>query len=275
MNEWVVRCGAPTATCATRRLAMAFVIRAAAGLAATLLWHAQAVAGVTPEVSRVVFLEHDTVESLQVFNVNKYPVLVQAWIDDGKVLASPQDSKAPIIVLPPIFRMDAGNQISLRLLNSGASLPSDRESLFWLNLYEIPATPKDEAASARIVTVTMRTQLKVFVRPDKLPYPESELPKHLTFSLVRRAAGSTLEIGNPTPYYATLGAVQIAIGGAPEKETVDMIAPFSSASVDLGAIHATPGERAKVVFSLLNDEGNPMVGERDVEVTGSDVGGAR
>lgn len=263
MNEWLVRCGAFTA---------AFVIRAAACLAATLVWHAQAVAGVTPEVSRVVFLERDTSESLQVFNVNKYPVLVQAWIDDGKVLASPQDSKAPIIVLPPIFRMDAGNQMSLRLLNSGASLPSDRESLFWLNLYEIPATPKGEAATAQIVTVTMRTQLKVFVRPDKLPYPESELPKHLTFSLVDRADGLMLEIGNPTPYYATLGVVQIAIGGVSERETVDMIAPFSSASVDLGGIRGMAGERAKVVFTLLNDDGNPMGGERDVDVRGSEGG---
>jgi P pilus assembly chaperone PapD len=237
-------------------------------LAAMAIWHTQAIAGVTPEVSRVVFPEGASEQSLQVFNVNKYPVLVQAWIDDGKILALPQESKAPIIALPPIFRMDPGDQMSVRLINSGATLPTDRESLFWLNLYEIPATQKHDAPTDQTVTVTMRTQVKVFVRPGKLPYPEEDLPKHLTFALVHGPDSLTLEIGNPTPYYATIGAVQIAIEGAPRLETVDMIAPFSHASVDLGALRGVPGEHAKLVFTLLNDDGNPIVGERDVAVTG-------
>jgi chaperone protein EcpD len=178
----------------------------------------------------------------------------------------PQDSKAPIVALPPIFRMDPGDQMSVRLINSGAKLPADRESLFWLNLYEIPATQKDDASTGEKVTVTMRTQIKVFVRPGKLPYPETDLPKRLTFSLVHRADKVTLEIGNPTPYYATIGALQLTIEGAPRRETVDMIAPFSHAVVDLAGLAGTPGERAKVLFMLLNDEGNPMIGERDVAV---------
>jgi len=201
-----------------------------------------------------------------VVNANRYPVLVQAWIDDGDVLASPEDSKAPIIVLPPIFRMAPHDQASVRLINPGTTFPADRESLFWLNLYEMPATQKRDASAAQTVVVTMRTQIKVFVRPGKLPYPEADLPKHLTFSLVRHPDKLTLQIGNPTPYYATIGSLQLTIEGAPRTEAVDMIAPFSHASVDLGALQGTAGERAKVLFTLLNDEGNPMLGERDVPI---------
>jgi P pilus assembly chaperone PapD len=236
------------------------------GLAALLVGNAQAVAGVTPEASRVVFDEGAVEQSLQLFNVNKYPVLVQAWIDDGNILALPQNSKAPIIALPPIFRMGAGDQLSLRLINSGSALPTDRESLFWLNLYEIPATPKRGAADEQIVTVTMRTQIKVFVRPEKLPFPPDELPKRLTFSLVHRAGKLALEIGNPTPYYATIAAVQLTIEGTQKQEPVEMVAPFSQAEMDFGAVPAKTGEHAKVIFSLLGDDGNPEIGERDVVV---------
>ncbi|RQH04351.1 fimbrial biogenesis chaperone [Paraburkholderia dinghuensis] len=100
------------------------------------------------------------------------------------------------------------------------------------------------------VTDTMRTQIKVFVRPDKLPYPETDLPKHLTFSLVHWPGKVTLEIGNPTPYYATIGVLQLAIEDALRPETVDMIAPFSHVAVDVDGIAGTPGEHAKVLFAL-------------------------
>ncbi|TDN61349.1 P pilus assembly chaperone PapD [Paraburkholderia sp. BL10I2N1] len=230
------------------------------------IWSAQAAAGVTPEVSRVVFAAGATEQSLQVFNVNKYPVLVQAWVDDGDINSVPQESKAPIIVLPPVFRMGPGDQTSLRLINSGAPLPEDRESLFWLNLYEIPATPKDRLPDAQTVTVTMRTQVKVFVRPEKLPYSVSEFPRHLVFSLVQASDKLVLKVDNPTPYYATLGAVEVKLANASQQAQADMVAPFSSASFDLDTLHANPGENAKVLFSLIDDDGNPAADERNVAV---------
>jgi P pilus assembly chaperone PapD len=104
----------------------------------------------------------------------------------------------------------------------------------------------------------------------ELPYPETELPKRLTFAIVPRGGGLTLEVGNPTPCYATLGAVRVAIEGAPQTEPTDMIAPFSHAALELGALRGAPGERAKVQFMLLNDDGNPMGGERDVTIANPD-----
>jgi P pilus assembly chaperone PapD len=64
-------------------------------------------------------------------------VVVEAWVDDGELDSAPEKSTAPVIPLPPIFRLNAGDQLSLRLLHTGAPLARDRESLFWLNLYEI------------------------------------------------------------------------------------------------------------------------------------------
>lgn len=242
------------------------------GMAAMLSGSAQAVAGVTPEVSRVVFPAGSVEQSLQVFNVNTYPVLVQAWVDEGDITAVPQQSKAPVIVLPPIFRMSPGDQTSLRLINAGGRLPDDRESSFWLNLYEIPATPKGAPADEQRVTVTMRTQIKVFLRPDKLACPPGEVPGRLEASLAQAGGKLVLTLANPTPYHATIGTVQVGIGGAAQQETPDMLAPFSRASVRLDSLRGNPGDSATVRFSVIGDDGNAVVEERTVAVGVGDTG---
>ncbi|WP_246326958.1 fimbrial biogenesis chaperone [Burkholderia guangdongensis] len=253
----------------------------------SVAWTLPAFAGVTPVTSRVVLDADAPEESLQLFNVNKYPVLVQAWVDDGRIDALPEESKAPVLVLPPVFRMSAGEQTSLRLLNTGAPLPTDRESAFWLNLYEIPATPKDRRNDEQTVTITMRTQIKVFVRPaGKLPYPAAEVPKRLTFSLVRMPDHLVLSVDNPTPYHATISAMQLAIGDTMHESAVDMIAPFSRGDAKIGvrAGHpggnpgghpggnaggnagGNPGEHAKLKFLLIGDDGEQQLGERDLVI---------
>lgn len=224
----------------------------AALLAAALSLPAHA--GVTPEASRVIVPAGETEQSLQVLNANTYPVLVQVWIDDGRIDAVPQESTAPFVVLPPIFRMAAGDQTSLRIIHSGEKLPSGRESLFWLNLYEIPGVPKQHSPdNAQAVTVTMRTQIKVFVRPAGLPYGPRELPKRLTFSLAQAAGKLTLRIGNPTPYHATFSAVLVKAGGHSQQITPDMVAPLSTATLALDQLDAQVGESAEVLFSLIDD----------------------
>ena len=219
-------------------------------------------AGVTPLTSRVVFPAGVTEQSLQLVNVNPYPVLVQAWVDDGDVNAVPQQSTSPIIALPPIFRMGPTDRTSLRLIHSGKALPTDRESLFWLNLHEIPPTKSDPPSDGQTVTVTMRTQIKVFVRPEKLPMPVSELPQRLAFSIRKESAMFCLTIENPTPYFATINALAVTVGDETQEITVDMIAPQSRAERDFAFGHAIQGAAATIAFSLLDDDGNPVLGER-------------
>jgi P pilus assembly chaperone PapD len=82
-----------------------------------------AFAGVTAASTRVVFSAGATEQSLQLVNLNQYPVVVQTWVDDGRLDAVPEESTSPIITVPPIFRMNQGDQTSLRLINSGAPCP--------------------------------------------------------------------------------------------------------------------------------------------------------
>lgn len=225
---------------------------------------APAFAGVTAESTRVVFSAGATEQSLQLVNLNQYPVVVQAWVDDGKLAAVPEESTAPIIALPPIFRMNQGDQTSLRLIYSGEPLPQDRESLFWLNLYEIPPKATDLPPEAATLTVSMRTQMKVFVRPEKLPFSADKLSERLIFSLKMHSGTPHLTIANPTPYFATIGALQVVTGGVSQEQAVEMLSPFSRVTLELAPIPPAAVGNAEILFALVNDDGNLVLGKRTV-----------
>lgn len=112
--------------------------------------------------TRVIYEQGQTERSLMLANINPYPVVVQTWVNDGEDQQAPEKSTSPMIALPSVFRMQPGAYSGLRILYNGDALPKDRESVFWLNLYEIApksgATPAPEAA----VALAMNTQMKIF-----------------------------------------------------------------------------------------------------------------
>ncbi len=52
--------------------------------------------------------------------------------------------KAPFLITPPLFRLDAKQENVLRIIRTGGNLPADRESLFWLNIKSIPSSARNE-----------------------------------------------------------------------------------------------------------------------------------
>ena len=219
-------------------------------------------AGVTASTTRVIFPSEAKEQSLELVNLNAYPVLVQTWIDDGNIKGTPEESDAPIFTVPPIFRMEPKERSFLRLINSGATLPNDRESLFWLNLVEVP--PQDSASANKNdqLTITLRTQLKVFVRPAGLAIPANALLNELVFKIDSNANSSTLIIENPTPYFATISAIEIQWDQATQPYSTDMIEPFGRNSVPLQGISKNTNEQIQLRFFLVDDSGQSVSGHR-------------
>lgn len=226
-----------------------------------------ALAGVAAERTRVIFPQKANEVSLQLANLNEYPVMMQTWVDDGDLDSTPSSTQAPIITLPPVFRMAPGEQKSLRLIYSGEKLPDDRESLFWLNLYEIPPKSQiEQPPDTTQLTVTFRMQLKVFYRPGNLPVPVEQLVDKLQFSLGSNPQGSVLKINNPTPYFATLSGLSLMAAGKEESVAGDMIGPFSEKEMPLKLIKEDRTAKGdKVRFILINDDGNSVVGETELK----------
>ncbi|MGE8475823.1 MAG: molecular chaperone, partial [Paraburkholderia hospita] len=105
---------------------------------ACALFAGVAQASVTIGGTRVVYPLDQREVTVKLNNDSRAPSLVQVWMDDGNVDTKPGDSKAPFVITPPIFRMDAGKSQTLRVMYSGDALPQDRESVYWLNVLDVP-----------------------------------------------------------------------------------------------------------------------------------------
>ena len=224
-------------------------------LGLALLAGASAHAGVTAERTRVIFEEGRREVSLALVNQNSYPVIVQTWIDDGDLESSPQSAQAPIMPLPPVFRLNPGQLRSLRLLYTGQALPKDRESLYWLNLYEIPPQSNEPLTEGESrLTVTLRTQMKIIYRPRTLVKEAEKAPRQLVF----RRVGSTVQVENPTAYFITLAGAEVRQGETGSPLPAELLPPFSQrVLVPTQALPATVGE---VRYLWIDDGGNSQQG---------------
>lgn len=92
--------------------------------------------------TRVIYPEGQRSINVRLSNDELSPSLVQSWMDTGDVSASPDSVNVPFIITPPVFRIEPHTGQTLRIIYTGEKLPHDRESLFWLNVLDIPAKPQ-------------------------------------------------------------------------------------------------------------------------------------
>src|SRR5580698_3626086 len=97
-----------------------------------------AAAGDVVDGTRVVYPAAKREVTINIRNPGDTPSLVQAWLDAGDPHAKPGESRVPFVMTPPLFRLDPTKGQSLRLVYTHDALPEDRESLFWLNVLDIP-----------------------------------------------------------------------------------------------------------------------------------------
>ncbi|WP_251268238.1 fimbria/pilus periplasmic chaperone, partial [Enterobacter hormaechei] len=83
---------------------------------------------------------------------------VQSWVEN---YAENNKSRVPFIVTPPLFRLDPEQQNVLRIYYIGGTLPTDRESVFWLNVKSIAPTKQDEVNKLQ---VNIKSKFKIFYR---------------------------------------------------------------------------------------------------------------
>ncbi|CAK6491377.1 Chaperone protein FimC [Pantoea sp. Nvir] len=213
-----------------------------------LLLAFQARAVVNVDKTRLVFNQGEISQTLNLKNGAESPTIVQIWSDEGDIMLSPELSKTPLIALPPVMKMSPGELRSVRvMLTSKAGLATDRESLYWLNIYQIPALEKSSEKAERKVVLPLRIRLKVFIRPAGLAAPQPADRQKLRFVV----QGKTLKIVNPQPWFITL---RLRVGDKLRLDNL-MMAPHAQHAVPLDKT-LTPGE--KVSFSVLEDDGNPI-----------------
>lgn len=237
---------------------------ALAGFAAAMVSGIPAHASVTIEGTRVVYPSDAKEVTIKLNNDEKRPSLVQVWLDTANQDAGPGKADVPFVLMPPVSRIDAGKSQTLRLSYTGEPLAKDKETLFWLNVLDIP--PKTKSASdstagndARL-NFAFRTRIKVFFRPTGLPFPVTDAPSKLQWKLVpaEKGKGYAFEVSNPTPYHISFSSISLKVGERTftSLENKGMVTPNGTERfAGMPDVTAKPGSGAKVVFEIINDYG--------------------
>lgn len=170
--------------------------------------------------TRIIFNSRNQSVSIILTNQSKtLPYLAQSWLEN----AAGERVDSPLIALPPMQRINAGKKSQVRIMKlpDAKMLATDRETLFYFNVREIP--PQSEMAN--VVQIAIQNRVKLFYRPTNIDYDYNEVWQE---KLQLSKQGESLKIHNPTPYYITLGYLsQDNRGNFPGFDSV-MIAPFAT-----------------------------------------------
>ncbi|GKX64277.1 fimbrial chaperone [Pragia fontium] len=158
--------------------------------------------------------------SIEIANSSEKTYGGQVWVDNLNDL-----DNVFFVPAPNLFKVSGGEKQIIRLLYVNDILPKDKESLFWLNVQEIP--PVASADESNVLAVALNTQVKLIYRPKALAAAREDAEKNL------KLRGSVLK--NPTPYYFAI--TQIALNGNPVKldkkteQDISLLAPFSEVTL--------------------------------------------
>ncbi|MFJ2989639.1 molecular chaperone [Collimonas sp. NPDC087041] len=227
---------------------------------------APAQAGIVITNTRQIYSAKNREQTVKLTNEDKkLPRLVQVWMDSGNEKLSAEKSDAPFLITPPVFRLEPGKSQALRMVYTNDPLPTDKETVFWLNVLEVPPMIDTGDGDSKL-RFAFRIRQKVFFRPEGLSLTSFEAPQKLTWSLVKHNGQSFLEVHNPSPYYVSFQSVAVAMSNKPDAEVnksddYDMVAPSGTQQFALKKTITALPVGAEVRFSVVNDYGgfSPLI----------------
>lgn len=154
-------------------------------------------------------------------------------------------SEMPFIVTPPLTRIEPLQTLNLRIRRTGLTLPSDRESVFYISMKAIPAMDNSSKSGAVIMTVV--TNMKIFYRPKGIENKTvSDVASELKFSIDE----GFLIAKNPSPYWLTFSTLKVGGQVIDKKMLRKMVPPFGSQKYSL------PKEaKGDISWTLIDEDG--------------------
>ncbi|MDM0020134.1 fimbrial biogenesis chaperone [Variovorax saccharolyticus] len=228
-------------------------------------------AGIVITGTRVVYPAQEREVTIKINNTGTLPALVQSWIDDGNEKTSAQEKSMPFSLLPPVFRVDPGKAQTLRMSYTQEPLPQDRESVFWLNVLEIPPRPDAETRESRnLLQMAFRSRIKIFFRPQGLPGDADAAAAGLRWQLTTNEAGTgyDLEAENPSAFHVSISKASVSFGEQAYEAGSGMVAPRGSQRFPLAGLAAKPAAAPRIRFTAINDYGALVDREAGPEIRG-------
>lgn len=197
-------------------------------------------AGIVLNTTRIIYPAHDKEVSFGVQNSGA-EILLQSWLE----ATAEETGDLPFIITPALARMPGGSKQLLRIVYAGAGMPQDRESVFWLNVQEIPQTAAENA-----LQIAIRQRIKVFFRPVGLNDAPETAPQTLEWEL----RDSVIHVTNPTSYHVSMVRIEAHDGmNQLAKQDSHMLAPKQSLALRLN--RPAPDNPLSLSFISINDFG--------------------
>ncbi|ASG54209.1 MAG TPA: fimbrial assembly protein [Salmonella bongori] len=192
--------------------------------------------------TRVIYPAQKKDITVQLMNDSKRSSLIQAWIDNGDTSLPPEKLQVPFVLTPPVIRVaaDSGQQLKIKKLVN--NLPGDRESLFYLNVLDIPPN-SGESKDKNVIKFALQNRIKLIYRPQGVQKVDKA-----TFSRLQlfKASGG-ISIKNNSANWVTIPEVKAK--NKLNKETL-LLAPWSSQNVPTTTVVNN------YTVTLIDDSGN-------------------
>lgn len=210
---------------------------------ALLLLVSESYAGFGLETTRVIYHEKNNSEGVVAFNTDKgRNYLLQSWVEDKAGNVSPD-----FVSTPPLVKLRAEKKNTLQVTKV-ASLPADRESLYWLNVKFV--APSEEGQE-NVLRYSMTNRIKILYRPAALD--NSRDIETYANKLDWSVSGNRLTVNNNTPYYVNVS--KITVNNQEVKLPSEYISPKSAETITAPQVIKAP---ANVKLTYINDYGKAV-----------------
>ncbi|KAB1458350.1 fimbria/pilus periplasmic chaperone [Vibrio panuliri] len=203
-----------------------------------LTWNS-AHAALALDATRYIYKGNEQFISVTANNESKSEYGAQVWVDN----IVEKDTRPTFIATPSFFRIKEEGRQVFRILKVSDHMSKEKESVYWLNLQEIP-----QAREGSGISMAIRTQVKLIYRPTAIVEGRDGAEANMT---IEYQPGSQWLV-NSTPYIFAIGAVHDSEGKGIEftPEERDNLTLFM------------PGDRVEVTghtvesVNALSDYGN-------------------
>lgn len=204
--------------------------------------------------TRLIFNGTKKVATISVENRDKVTNVVQSWVTPIDSTSAKQNL---FVATPPLFKLKAGEQGSVRIVHTGGALPEDRESMFWLNIKGIPAS--ENVTDKNVVQFAINSIIKLIYRPSSL---QNSSVEDFAGKLQWSRDSDGIKVNNTSPLYMSFSKINY---NGKDISGSWFVAPYSTLKIPALGASDRLGNKA-VIWSVINDYG--MSGKKYTGSTG-------
>ena len=160
-------------------------------------------AGMVIYGTRIIYPKKNREVLVQLMNQSKNASLIQAWIDDGNTTIAPEKIQVLFILTPPVSRVAGGSGQQLKIRKMPNNLPHNKESLFYLNVLDIPPNNPQNAGKNKI-KLALQNRIKLLWRPSGI----APVDKKSLSQLNIKKKNNAISINNETANWITVTTIK-------------------------------------------------------------------